>query len=75
MALKVTHASVAESMMVQQIGPREAQLRAQREKIFTQPQGRAQASPPAQPKRKTMAKAKPMPPKGGKGSKKGSKGC
>lgn len=61
--------------MAQQIGPREAQLRAQREKAFTQPPERAQASRSAQPKRKTMAKAKPMPPKGGKGGKKGGKGC
>lgn len=63
--------------MAQQIGPREAQLRAKREQAFTQPPERAQASRPAQPKRKTMAKAKPMPmpPKGGKGGKKGGKGC
>lgn len=59
--------------MAQQIGPREAQLRAQREKAFTQPPERAQASRSAQPKRKTMAKAKQASPKGGK--KGGKKGC
>lgn len=65
--------SVAELMMAQQIGPREAQLRAQREKAFIQPPECSRASRPAQTKRKTMAKAKPMPPKGGK--KGGKKGC
>ena len=60
-----------------QIGPREAQLRAQREQSFTPAARSGRIS--QQPKENAMAKSMPMPmpkpPKGGKGGKKSGKGC